>query len=230
VELIATLKDKNMKISQLPKEVRIKALKYQKEEEGWNKQTDYLEDAFYFYNTIEQNDYWMDWHNKEYKEESISKLKVKIKKLHPNSIVPSYAKEGDAGMDLTAVSEHIDKQGNVVYGTGLAFEIPKGYVGLLFPRSSLSNTDLRLTNSVGVIDSGYRGEVSFKFRNDNFAKLDSPMKAEFINGDLSFQNNYSKGERVGQILILPYPEVEFEVVEELTKTERGNDGYGSTGK
>ena len=79
---------------------------------------------------------------------TLSKLKVKIKKLHANSVVPSYAKDGDAGMDLTAVSERIDEQGNVIYGTGLAFEIPKGYVGLLFPRSSLSNTDLRLTNSV----------------------------------------------------------------------------------
>lgn len=80
-------------------------------------------------------------------------MEVKIKKLNENAIIPTYAKEGDAGMDLTATSKSFDEYGNVVYGTGLAFEIPKGYVGLLFPRSSNAKTDLFLTNSVGVLDS-----------------------------------------------------------------------------
>src|SRR5690606_10497369 len=91
-------------------------------------------------------------------------MKVKIKRLHPQAVIPSYAKPGDAGMDLTATSKSYDENGNVVYGTGLAFEIPEGYVGLLFPRSSNSKTDLILSNSVGVLDSGYRGEVMFKFK------------------------------------------------------------------
>ena len=78
-------------------------------------------------------------------------MKVKVKKLHENAVTPSYSKQGDAGMDLTAVSLSFDDSSNAVYGTGLAFEIPDGYVGLLFPRSSNSNKDLLLSNSVGEI-------------------------------------------------------------------------------
>mgnify|MGYP006379072781 FL=1 len=91
-------------------------------------------------------------------------MQVKIKKLHDDAVIPSYAKHGDAGMDLTAISKQYDDHGNVCYGTGLAFEIPKGFVGLLFPRSSNTKKDLVLGNSVGVLDSGYRGEVVFKFK------------------------------------------------------------------
>ena len=89
-------------------------------------------------------------------------MKVNIKKLNENAVIPSYAKAGDAGMDLVAISKEYDDHGNVVYGTGLAFEIPEGYVGLLFPRSSNAKMDLLSTNAVGVIDSGYRGEVMMK--------------------------------------------------------------------
>lgn len=140
-------------------------------------------------------------------------MNVKIKKLHKDAVIPSYAKEGDAGLDLTATSMSCDDYGNLCYGTGLAFEIPKGYVGLVFPRSSNSKKDLWLTNSVGVIDSGYRGEVSFKYR---------PVDLE--------ERIYQIGERVGQLIIMPYPNIEFEEVEELSKTERGCGGYGSSGK
>lgn len=140
-------------------------------------------------------------------------MKVRIKKLHPDAVIPSYAKRGDAGMDLTATSADVDGIGNIVYGTGLAFEIPEGYVGLLFPRSSNSRTSLTLTNSVGVLDSGYRGEVMFKFK--------------AISDDNVY---YNIGDRIGQIIILPYPHIEFEESEELTMTERGIGGYGSTGK
>lgn len=80
-------------------------------------------------------------------------MKVKVKKMNEKAVIPTYAKDGDAGMDLTATSKSFDEYGNVVYGTGLAFEIPKGYVGLLFPRSSNAKTELFLTNSVGVLDS-----------------------------------------------------------------------------
>ena len=80
-------------------------------------------------------------------------LKVKIKKLNENAVIPSYAQYGDAGMDLVATSKSFDEDANIVYGTGLAFEIPKGFVGLLFPRSSNAKKDLLLSNSVGVIDS-----------------------------------------------------------------------------
>ena len=90
-------------------------------------------------------------------------LKVKIKKLHKDAVIPSYAHSTDCGLDLTAVSKTYDEYGNVVYGFGLAFEIPEGYAGFIFPRSSNHKSGLLLTNSVGVIDSGFRGEVTAKF-------------------------------------------------------------------
>ena len=98
-------------------------------------------------------------------------MQVKIKKLVESAVIPSYAKQGDAGLDLTATSKKYDEYGNTVYGTSLAFKIPEGYFGLLVPRSSNSKTDLRLTNSSGILDSGYIGEVMFKYRNDNYAKI-----------------------------------------------------------
>lgn len=143
-------------------------------------------------------------------------MEVKIKKLHKDAVIPKYAKPGDAGMDLTATSMKIDEYGNICYGTGLAFEIPEGYVGLVFPRSSNCKKGIILTNCVGVIDSGYRGEVSFKFKEialGNFSKV-----------------TYKVGDRIGQIIIMPYPQIEFIEVEELSETERGTNGYGSTGK
>lgn len=145
------------------------------------------------------------------------KLNVKIKKLNENAVIPTYAHATDAGMDLVATSMNIDEYGNVVYGTGLAFEIPVGYVGLVFPRSSNSKKDLILSNSVGVIDSGYRGEVTFKFKFKLYTR---------DNGELV----YNIGERVGQIIIMPYPKIVYEVVEELSESDRGTGGYGSTGK
>lgn len=140
-------------------------------------------------------------------------MKVKIKKMHANAVVPKYAKPGDAGLDLTATSEEWNDDNTMVtYGTGLAVEIPEGYVGLVFPRSSVSKTTLNLTNSVGVIDSGYRGEIMFKFR-----YLEEGMI-------------YGVGDRIGQLIIMPYPQIEFEEVEDLSSTERGEGGFGSTGK
>ena len=156
-------------------------------------------------------------------------MEIKIKKLSKDALIPKYAKAGDAGMDLVSISKEYDGDGNTVYGTGLAFEIPKGYVGLLFPRSSNAKTDLRLTNSVGVLDSGYRGEVMFKFRNDNYSRMDGGLQSHLMMGDISFNNEYKVGDRIGQILILPYPEINFLEVDALSETERGEGGYGSTG-
>lgn len=155
-------------------------------------------------------------------------MEVKVKKLHPDAVIPSYAKPGDAGMDLVAVSRYIDEHGNLVYGTGLAFEIPEGYVGLVFPRSSISKVDLQLTNSVGVIDSGYRGEVTAKFRPSNIHFENKyGIGVTFTPNDVSM---YSEGDRIAQMIIIPYPQIEFEEVEELSETERGAGGYGSTGR
>jgi len=135
---------------------------------------------------------------------------IKAKKVHPDAVLPGYAKDGDAGLDLTAawMNQEMDL---ITYGTGLAIEIPRWHVGLLFPRSSIYKTNMSLTNCVGVIDSGYRGEVMMKFKmTDN-------------------RTMYEVGDRVGQLLIMPYPKVEFEEVDELSETSRGSGGYGSTG-
>lgn len=143
-------------------------------------------------------------------------LKVRFKKLTPEAVAPYQATDGSAGWDLTATSGELIKDKIALYGTGLAVEIPKGYVGLLFPRSSIHNKTLRLTNSVGVIDSDYRGEV----------------KAIFDQIDLFPRNAllYQPGDRICQLIILPVPTVEWEESEELTNTKRGEGGYGSTGR
>jgi dUTP pyrophosphatase len=141
-------------------------------------------------------------------------MEVKIKKLHADAVIPKYAKSGDAGLDLTAISRSRDGQ-VVTYGTGLAVEIPEGYVGLIFPRSSIFKTTMSLSNSVGVIDSGYRGEVMLKFVD----------RCESVIG----RETYKVGDRVGQLLIIPYPSIELVEVEELSSSERGAGGYGSSG-
>ena len=139
-------------------------------------------------------------------------LQVKVRKMHPRAVLPTYAKEGDAAMDMYAAEVMKNKYGNYVYLTGVALEIPPGFVGLLFPRSSVSKTSMSLANSVGVVDSGYRGEIMFKYRHIN-----------------NLNPFYKTGERVGQLMIIPYPKIELIEVEELSTTDRGDGGFGSTG-
>lgn len=142
-------------------------------------------------------------------------MKVKIKRLNSNAKIPTYANPGDAGMDIYATSMKFTED-YIEYGTGLSFEVPEGYVMLIFPRSSISNKDLVLTNSVGVLDSGYRGELRFRFK-----KLREPGKLRM---DL-----YNPGDKIGQIMIIPYPTIEFEEVESLSDSVRGVGGFGSSG-
>jgi dUTP pyrophosphatase len=144
----------------------------------------------------------------------IPAVTVKIKKLHENAVIPSYSKVGDAGMDLTITSEMENTSFSVTYGFGIALEIPRGYVGLVFPRSSIRNQDLILSNSVGVIDSGYRGEIQATFKKTN--GLDS-LK-------------YKVGERAAQIVIIPHPNIELIEFKDLSSSDRGDGGFGSTGK
>lgn len=160
-------------------------------------------------------------------------LKVKIKKLSENAVVPSYSKTGDAGMDLTATTVDYENE-TLSYGTGISVEIPKGYVGLIYPRSSIYKKNLVLSNSVGVIDSGYRGEIGLKFKTtlEVSASRVRNNKTEVELTSATFNtklNIYEVGDRIGQIIIIPYPKIEFEEAEELSKTERGEGGYGSTG-
>lgn len=148
-------------------------------------------------------------------------MDVKIKKLVEDAVIPSYAKQGDAGLDLTATSyEHKSDIDCHVYGTGIAVEIPEGHVGLIFPRSSNRKTDAYMCNHVGVVDSGYRGElmVSFKNRIPTGDKIPNIVKP------------YEVGDKIAQFIILPYPKISFIEVDELSSTERGDGGHGSTGK
>jgi len=145
---------------------------------------------------------------------SLVDMKVKIKRLHENAVIPRRAKNGDAGLDIVATSKDIQEL-YTEYGTGIQLELPPNHVGLLFPRSSISNKVQMLSNSVGVIDENYRGEIKFRFR-DRFGA--------------TTKNTYDIGDRIGQLIIIPYPEVELEEVDELSETERGTGAYGSSGK
>lgn len=138
-------------------------------------------------------------------------LNIKVKSLSPKAVIPQYSKTGDAGLDLTATSMKFTEN-YIEYGTSLAFEIPEGYVGLIFPRSSISNYHLMLANSVGVIDSNYRGEVTFRFKVEEFSS-----------------KHYKVGDRVGQLIVIPYPQVQLIESEELSESNRGINGYGSSG-
>ena len=141
-------------------------------------------------------------------------MELKIK-LIENGQVPVRKHDTDAGMDCYSRGKNIDwDKGLVEYPLGFAMEIPEGYVGLLFPRSSVKDKSLQLANCVGVIDSSYRGEV----------------KAVFRITDFSNHNFYEVGDRVCQVIVIPYPKVEIKVVEELSSSERGTGGFGSTGK
>ena len=153
---------------------------------------------------------------------------VKIKKLNENAVIPSYAIEGDAAMDLTATSKWYDDNGNVCYGTGLAIQLPEDTVALIFPRSSIANKSLTLTNSVGIIDAGYTGEITFKYKpsviiNNGYVNtiknIETPRVDNF--------KDYEVGDRVGQIIIIPRPYIKFEEVKELEKTKRGGGGHVS---
>jgi len=138
-------------------------------------------------------------------------MKIQFKKLNELAVTPAYSRVGDAALDLVATSQSVEFQ-YIEYGTSIAVEIPKGYVGLLFPRSSITNKGIFLGNSVGVIDSNFRGEIKFRFYpNDVYYEI------------------YNVGDRIGQLIIMPYPTIELEEVKELSSTNRGEQGYGSSG-
>ena len=150
-------------------------------------------------------------------------LDVKIKKLHRDAIIPKYETVGSVGMDLTATSKKYDEYGNVVFGTGISIQLPDGYYADLRPRSSISKYDLVLANSVGTIDSDYRGELILKFK-------PTLRKSTWNNGvyETDEVKEYEIGDRIAQLVILPYPKVSFVEVDDLSDTERGTGGFGST--
>lgn len=141
-------------------------------------------------------------------------MDVKIKKLSQNVKIPVYAKQGDAGVDITATRIIEESEKQITYGTDVSIEIPEGYVGFVFPRSSIKKYELLLKNSVGCIDSGYRGELMAVF--------------EKTNGN--FSKKYDIGDRIFQLIILPFPQINLIESNELSETVRGGGGFGHTGK
>lgn len=152
-------------------------------------------------------------------------MKVQLKKLRENAIIPTRGSAQAAGYDLyAAIDEPIVIQNayTVKIGTGVAVAIPEGYVGYVFARSGLATKrGLRPANCVGVIDSDYRGEIIVALYNDD------PENSE-AHCTLA-QKTVEPGERIAQLVIAPYLPVEFEEVKELDDTERGTGGFGSTG-
>lgn len=144
-------------------------------------------------------------------------VNVKIKKLVPEAVIPKYAKNGDAGLDLVCTSIN-ETDMYIEYGTGLAIELPQGYYAAIVPRSSISNHDLALANTPGTVDQGYRGEIKLRFKKHCTFKL-----AESY-------NYYKIGDRIGQLIVQEYPLVIFIEVDELEDSSRGNSGFGSSGK
>lgn len=157
-------------------------------------------------------------------------MEIKLLKLHPSAVTPTYAYEGDAGVDLTAVSCRYDKElDNYVYGTGIALAIEKGYVGKLYPRSSNRKTEAYMTNHVGVIDSGYRGEimVTFKYRDKQNWFVRQLSK---VIPCLRRKDPYEVGDKIAQLILERRFVFDFVEVDELSDSERGDKGHGSSGK
>lgn len=209
--------------------------------------------------TQEQRDL-IEWLRDERREsESMRNVPVKIKRLHPDAVIPQYATAGAAGFDLVAVEDVIIAPGETVkVRTGLAFEIPEGYVMYVCMRSGIAlRTKLRQSNGIGVIDSDYRGEVAMVFDNTTertiYHELSEPnewgevgvitreahdRKLLFVDGseELRLDEAYPrgtylirKGDRVCQGIIAKVPRAAFVEVAELGETERGSGGFGSTG-
>lgn len=149
-------------------------------------------------------------------------MDVKIKRLHPDAVIPTKAHPTDAAYDLTAVSHSFDEYGNIVYGFGIALEIPEGYAGFIYPRSSVCKYGLALTNCVGIIDSSYRGEITAKFKPTLYFEDDGGITI----GD----KEYNVGDRIAQLIIRKVENADFIETDTLSDTDRGTGGYGSTGK
>lgn len=136
-------------------------------------------------------------------------MKLKVRKLDPGAVIPSFATDGSAAFDLVAT-----KREGQLFKTGLAFEVPPGHVMLIFSRSGMGfNDNTRLANCVGVIDSDYRGEVKVKLTRDD----DRPLDAR-------------SGDKIAQGVVIKLPKIELVEVDELSETARGENGFGSTGK
>lgn len=142
-------------------------------------------------------------------------MKVKFKKLHPDAIIPKYQTAGAVGADICTMEEITIKPGELHFiKTGIAIENPENHFVMIAPRSSLClKKHLDMPNSVGIMDEDFRGEYIVALRN-------------LGNEEVVIE----KSERIAQIIFIPYSRMEFDEVDELSETERGIGGFGSTGK
>lgn len=198
-----------------------------------------------------------NWENIVNEAIGLEPIEIKIKKLSENAVIPKYAIDGDVGMDLTAIDVEYDEEKDMyIYHTGISIESPKHYGVLIFPRSSNRNTDAYICNHVPVIDTAvYRGEIMICFKNrdslDQIAlkeEMDELLTSLQVYRDPSNAVEeaykaydkakedpmkyapYKVGDRICQMVVIPYPNVLFKETDELSKTERGEKGFGSTGK
>lgn len=198
-----------------------------------------------------------NWENIVNEAIGLEPIEIKIKKLSENAVIPKYAIDGDVGMDLTAIDVEYDEEKDMyIYHTGISIESPKHYGVLIFPRSSNRNTDAYICNHVPVIDTAvYRGEIMICFKNrdslnqialksemdelltslqvyrDPSNAVDEAYKAYYkAKEDPMKYAPYEVGDRICQMVLIPYPNVLFKEADELSKTKRGEKGFGSTGK
>lgn len=198
-----------------------------------------------------------NWENIVNEAIGLEPIEIKIKKLSENAVIPKYAIDGDVGMDLTAIDVEYDEEKDMyIYHTGISIESPKHYGVLIFPRSSNRDTDAYICNHVPVIDTAvYRGEIMICFKNrdslnqialkeemdelltslqvykDPSDAVEEAYKAYYkAKEDPMKYAPYKVGDRICQMVVIPYPNVLFKETDELSKTERGEKGFGSTGK
>lgn len=198
-----------------------------------------------------------NWENIVNEAIGLEPIEIKIKKLSENAVIPKYAIDGDVGMDLTAIDVEYDEEKDMyIYHTGISIESPKHYGVLIFPRSSNRNTDAYICNHVPVIDTAvYRGEIMICFKNrDSLNQIALKEEMDELLTSLQVYRDpsdaveeaykaydkakedpmkyapYKVGDRICQMVVIPYPNVLFKETDELSKTERGEKGFGSTGK
>ena len=198
-----------------------------------------------------------NWENIVNEAIGLEPIEIKIKKLSENAVIPKYAIDGDVGMDLTAIDVEYDEEKDMyIYHTGISIESPKHYGVLIFPRSSNRDTDAYICNHVPVIDTAvYRGEIMICFKNrDSLNQIALKEEMDELLTSLQVYRDpsdaveeaykaydkakedpmkyapYKVGDRICQMVLIPYPNVLFKETDELSKTERGEKGFGSTGK
>jgi len=156
-------------------------------------------------------------------------MRIPFRKLHPDAKEPVFGGPLEAGADLTAVSVEYDKKTSTYwFGTGIAVAIPRGHVGLIFPRSSVYKQELRLSNCVGVVDSSYRGEIMARFDLRGWGKVLGLVfhYFPFLMEVWPTYPKYTIGDRIMQLVIIKYETPTYEESEELDETYRGDKGFG----